>query len=127
MTNQSDITVSVWCRSDDKRGMGDKEDAFLGMVSIPISSIQDLQDTWYRLQKRSPRSNVAGSIRIATTRAPTTTYPVYTIPTHAEAYYTGLVEVLAKYDKGVLSDQSRAVLGQVAMVWRLDRGFRSIV
>jgi hypothetical protein len=57
------IRIEVW----DDDPMHSSRDNFLGVVYLPILSLQLTSSTplWYKLGKRSPRSNISGEIQVA--------------------------------------------------------------
>ena len=140
------ITISLWSqslietlRSRPSAG-GGKGDAFLGLVTIPASTLlshSSPSEIWYPLDKRSTRSHVSGDVLIRTCRVTESIWannhsPFQTIPSQPRRYYVSLLRRLLDYDSkqkdggSQLSPSSQAILNNVAMIWRLDDVSRSI-
>ncbi|KAJ3281116.1 hypothetical protein HK104_000210 [Borealophlyctis nickersoniae] len=142
------IVITVWNRTSDaqKKGpLSKSDDAFLGMITIPASAILSGTsagplDVWYPLLKRSPRSNVAGDVRITahavskdTASSSTPGGLFHAIPPDPKSYYETLLNCVLNYDIAhyeggpLLTAQSKTLLGEAATVWRLTSSFRAMV
>ncbi|KAJ3033445.1 hypothetical protein HDV00_006353 [Rhizophlyctis rosea] len=116
----------------------------VSLVKVPSSTLttptsKSPSDAIYPLEKRSSRSHVTGDIRVQAYRVTEPCWndeysPFQVIPPQPRVYYMALLRKLVNFDLAagsgeggeVLSQQSRAVLNNVATVWRVDETCRAV-
>lgn len=138
------IVITVWNRSSDPK-KDRSEDAFLGMFTLSshqlVQSTQTSRlDKQYSLAKRSNRSHVSGQIHIIAERVDMTgdVRTIYrnalrVIPPEPRLVFKALLKRFLEYDLmecndgSLLTEQSKDILNQVAVVWRIGIPFRTMM
>lgn len=139
-TKTHEISIQVWHRvnhiyDSNKEGIATtwrEKDAFLGCYNIKVTSDLHDEEGWYKVEKRSARSNVSGKLYVSIDKINQNTRltDLYAesficIPSNPRFTFSKLIRLFFEYDSKLFeaileSDIARKIVRYLRDLWRID-------
>ncbi|KAJ1557386.1 Protein unc-13 C, partial [Nowakowskiella sp. JEL0078] len=130
------IGISLWNRSSDYK----TDDAFLGVTSVSLNEARSKikiqggkYEVWKELEKRGPRSNISGKIRVSLESFPrdvdlaTSEDLFQCFSSDPKTDYTDILKRCINMGSGKLNADCRNLLSIIATAWNLNDNFKLFI